>query len=54
MTRNRPKTTNGLMKYLRERKHILIKGSNQKKQLLNMGYYHAYKGYRYINSETVK
>ena len=50
MTRNRPKTTNGLMKYLRERKHILIKGSNQKKQLLNMGYYHAYKGYRYINS----
>ena len=36
------------MKYLREKHHIQIKGSNHKKQLKNVGYYHGYKGYRYI------
>ena len=36
------------MKYLREKHHIQIKGSSHKKQLKNVGYYHGYKGYRYI------
>lgn len=37
------------MKYLRDNKNIAISGSNQKRKLMNMGYYHGYKGYRYIN-----
>ncbi len=45
---NNIKSINGLMKYLREKHHIQIKGSNHKKQLKNVGYYHGYKGYRYI------
>ena len=44
----KPKTINGLMKYLRDEKGILIEGSSQKKKLKNIGYYHGYKGYRYI------
>lgn len=35
------------MKYLRDKKGIAISGS-QKRKLMNMGYYHGYKGYRYI------
>lgn len=45
-----PKSTNSLMKYLREVKHIDINGSKQKLELMNVGYYHAYKGYRFIKS----
>jgi len=45
---NNIKSINGLIKYLREKHHIQIKGSNHKKQLKNVGYYHRYKGYRYI------
>ena len=41
------KTVNGLMKHLRS-KGIKIKGSKQKKQLINNGYFHGYKGYRYF------
>ncbi len=41
------KTVNGLMKHLRS-KNIKIKGSRQKKQLINNGYFHGYKGYRYF------
>lgn len=43
-----PKTINGLMKYLRDAKGIEIAGTTQKRQLRNMGYYHGYKGYRFI------
>ncbi len=39
-------TTNGLMKHLRNN-GIYIAGSHQKRQLINDGYYHGYKGYRY-------
>lgn len=39
-------TTNGLMKHLRNN-GIRISGSHQKRQLINDGYYHGYKGYRY-------
>jgi len=40
-------STNGLMKHLRE-SGIQISGSRQKRQLINDGYYHGYKGYRYF------
>lgn len=48
----KPKTTNALMAYLRENKHIAINGSLQKKKLRYMGYFHGYKGYRYFNAPT--
>mgnify|MGYP007064450339 FL=1 len=48
MTKKRPKTTDALMRYLREEKGISISGSSQKRKLMNIGYYHGYKGYRYI------
>ena len=38
------------MSYLRKQKGINIGGSTQKRKLMNMGYYHGYKGYRYINT----
>lgn len=44
------KTTNALMKYLREQHNISIDGSKDKKNLRNIGYYHGYKGYRYIKN----
>lgn len=46
----KPKSINGLMKYLRTQKGMKIQGSSQKLKLTNMGYYHGYKGYRYINN----
>ena len=42
------KTTDGLMRHLRNN-HIDISGSKQKRQLINTGYYHGYKGYRFFN-----
>lgn len=45
----KPKTIDSLMKYLRDTKHISIKGSAQKRKLRNMGYFHGYKGYRFCN-----
>lgn len=47
-----PKTTDSLMRYLREQKGIEIHGSAQKRKLRNIGYYHGYKGYRYIHKAT--
>lgn len=46
------KQTDGLMRHLRDNKGISISGSKQKKELLNMGYYHGYKGYRFIRSSS--
>lgn len=43
------KQTDGLMRHLRS-KGISIEGSKQKKELLTMGYYHGYKGYRFIKN----
>lgn len=40
-------TINQLMKYLRTKHHIAVK-SNQAQDLRNMGYYHGFKGYRFI------
>ena len=44
------RTTNALMKYLREKHNISIEGTKDKKNLRNIGYYHGYMGYRYINN----
>lgn len=51
MPKTKPKTTNALMKYLRDNKGIDISGP-QKRKLMNMGYYHGYKGYRYIRKPS--
>ena len=41
------KTTDALMRHLRD-SGIAIKGSKQKQQLINTGYFHGYKGYRFF------
>lgn len=43
------KTTDGLMRHLRQN-GISISGSKQKRQLINSGYFHGYKGYRFYNT----
>lgn len=45
------KTTDGLMRHLRDN-GIEISGSKQKRQLINTGYYHGYKGYRFFKEST--
>lgn len=52
MSGKHPKTTDSLMRYLRDVKGIAINGSVQKRKLMNIGYYHGYKGYRYINKAS--
>ena len=42
------KSTDSLMKYLRDKHNINIQGSSHKRKLRNIGYYHGYKGYRFI------
>ena len=42
------KTTDGLMRHLRKN-GISISGSAQKRQLINTGYFHGYKGYRFFH-----
>lgn len=49
---DKPKTVNGLMKYMRNQKGMRISGTIQKNDLLNMGYYHGFKGYRYIGKPS--
>jgi abortive infection bacteriophage resistance protein len=48
------KTINGLMRHLRDKHGIAIHGSKSKKDLLNIGYYHGYKGYRFIGQAQNK
>lgn len=43
------KTTDALMRHLRANE-IAISGSTQKRQLINTGYFHGYKGYRFFRS----
>lgn len=45
------KTIDGLMRHLREN-GIAISGSVQKRQLINSGYFHGYKGYRFFNTAS--
>ncbi len=47
-----PKSIDGLMRYMRREKGISINGSSQKRKLRNMGYYHGYKGYRFIGKSS--
>ena len=49
----RYKTTNGLMKHLRDA-GINIYGAKQKRQLINIGYFHGYKGYRFFKDRSKK
>ena len=42
-----------LMKYLREKHNIEVK-SNQTQDLRNIGYYHGFKGYRFIRNDENK
>lgn len=44
------KTIDSLMRYLRNTHNIQIQGSTQKKKLKNIGYYHWFKGYRFIKN----
>lgn len=46
--------TNLLMKHLRDFHNIDIKGSNHKRKLRNYGYFHGFKGYRYIKNPVNK
>ena len=41
------KKTDALMRHLRD-SGISIHGSKQKRQLINTGYFHGYKGYRFF------
>lgn len=43
-----PKTTDGLMRHMRNNKKIQISGSKEKIQLRNIGYFHGYKGYNFF------
>ena len=47
------KTTDALMKHLRK-SGISIGGSKQKRQLINTGYFHGYKGYRFFGNASRK
>lgn len=47
------KTTDGLMRHLRNN-GIAISGSIQKRQLINTGYFHGYKGYRFFKNAGTK
>ena len=41
------KSTDALMRHLRNN-GISISGTSQKQQLINTGYFHGYKGYRFL------
>ena len=45
------KTTDGLMRHLRNN-GIAICGSTEKRQLMNTGYFHGYKGYRFFKTSN--
>lgn len=47
------KTTDGLMRHLRDN-GITISGSAQKRQLVNTGYFHGYKGYRFFKHASTR
>ena len=47
----KPKSIEELIKYLSTEKEMQISEENQL-DLQNIGYYHAYKGYRYIRQPT--
>lgn len=50
----RGKSTDALMRHIRDEHDIDIKGSSDKKKLREMGYYHGYKAYRFHNTKENK
>ncbi|MCY1580864.1 Abi family protein [Staphylococcus pettenkoferi] len=54
MNEKRPKTTDGLMRHIRDNKGIQINGSKQKRELRNIGYFHGYKGYSFFQNKNNK
>lgn len=48
------KSIDSLMKYLRDTHKISIAGSTHKRKLRNIGYYHGFKGYRFIKTPCHK
>lgn len=46
------KSTDGLMRHIRNSHGIDINGTTEKQDLLNMGYYHGYKASRYIKRSS--
>ena len=48
------RTTNALMKHIRDNHKIEIVGSKQKRELLHMGYYHGYKRYKFSKNSKSK
>lgn len=47
------KTTDALMQHLQD-SGIAINGDKQKRQLINTGYFHGYKGYRFFGNAQRK
>ena len=53
MTQNKPKTNPELINYLKNSKGLYFSsGSYQRNRFASIGYYHGYKGYRYIRKTT--
>ena len=48
------KNIDDLMKHLRNKHNISISGSSQKRELRNIGYFHGYKGYRFIKNKQAR
>ena len=46
------KSTNALMRHIRNNHNMSINGNGDKKSLINMGYYHGYKRYRFVKSTS--
>jgi abortive infection bacteriophage resistance protein len=44
------KSIGGLIKHIRENHYVSIGGSGDERELLNMGYFHAYKAYRFVKN----
>ena len=41
------KSVDILMRHIRDEHNIAISGSRDKKELISIGYYHGYKGYKF-------
>lgn len=44
------KSTDALMRHIRSQHQVVIGGSKEKRELLEMGYYHGYKAYRFLRN----
>lgn len=52
MTTHNYRTLNALMRHIRDDAGISIRGSAEKRALAQLGYFHAYKGYRYSGAPS--